>query len=145
MQPGERNPAEALEPRECWRLLASAAVGRLALVVGGRPEIFPVNHVVDHGSVVFRTAPGTKLAAIRGEAPVAFEVDGLDAGVAWSVILKGRAERVTGKNLVLEAAALPIYPWHDAEKNWFVRIRAGELTGRRFTVAAAARPEAAPE
>jgi hypothetical protein len=113
----------------------------LALVVSGRPEIFPVNHVVDHGTVVFRTAPGTKLAAIRDETTVAFEVDGIDvdAGQAWSVILKGRAERVSGRNLVLEAAALPLFPWHDTAKNWFVRIRSEAISGRRFTVAAAAR------
>jgi hypothetical protein len=139
MQTDDAASGEALGPGACWTLLASATVGRLALVVDGRPEIFPVNHVVDHGSVVFRTSPGTKLAAIRGATPVAFEVDGLDTdtGVAWSVILKGRAERVTGRNLVLEAAALPIVPWHGTPKNWFVRLRAEAVSGRRFPVAVA--------
>src|SRR4051794_39359108 len=47
----------------CWALLRAADIGRLAVVVGDRPEIFPVNFVVDHGTVVIRTAPGTKLAA----------------------------------------------------------------------------------
>jgi len=140
---GPGSSVETLDPRDCWTLLGSARVGRLAVVVAGRPEIFPVNHVVDHGTVVFRTAPGTKLAAIRGTAPVAFEADGLDlgTGVAWSVIVKGRATRVTGRNLVLEAAALPIFPWHDEPKNWFVRVEADEITGRRF-VAATTRPPA---
>ena len=89
-------------------------------------------------------APGTKLAAVRGTTPVAFEADGLDldTGVAWSVILKGRAMRVTGRNLVLEAAALPIFPWHDGPKNWFVRVQADEISGRRFVAAGASRPEA---
>ena len=128
---------ETLGSRDCWALLASARVGRLALNVDGRPEIFPVNHVVDHGTVVFRTAPGTKLAGVRGTTPVAFEVDGLDleAGVAWSVVLKGRAVRVSGRNQVLEAAALPIFPWHDTPKNSFVRLEADEVSGRRFSVA----------
>jgi uncharacterized protein len=128
---------ETLPPRDCWSLLASAAVGRLALVVGGRPEIFPVNHVVDHGSVVFRTAPGTKLAGIRSTTHVAFEADGLDVDqrVAWSVILKGRAIRVTGRNQLLEAAELPIHPWHQTPKNWFVRIQPAQISGRRFTIA----------
>ena len=139
MAPDDATP-DALGPGDCWTLLASAPVGRLALVVDGRPEIFPVNHVVDHGSLVFRTAPGTKLAAIRGATRVAFEVDGLDvaAGVAWSVIVKGLAERVSGRNLVLEAAALPIFPWHGGPKNWFVRIRPEAISGRRFAVAGAA-------
>jgi nitroimidazol reductase NimA-like FMN-containing flavoprotein (pyridoxamine 5'-phosphate oxidase superfamily) len=133
----EREPAEVLDARACWALLASAKVGRLALVVGGAPEIFPVNHVVDHGSVVFRTAAGTKLAGIRSATRVAFEADGLDldARVAWSVVVKGRAIRVAGRNQVLEAAALSIHPWHDTPKNWFVRIQPDAVTGRRFTVA----------
>ena len=147
MENDEPGTVDTIGPRDCWALLASAKVGRLALVVDGRPEIFPVNHVVDHGSVVFRTAPGTKLAGVRGTTPVAFEVDGLDldAGVAWSVVLKGRAERVTGRNQVLEAAALPIFPWHDTPKNWFVRVHADEITGRRFSAAAAARPGTADD
>lgn len=62
----------------CWELLRQAVVGRLAVVVDGGPEIFPVNYLVDHGSIIFRTAEGTKLAnAIDG--PVAFEVDDYDA------------------------------------------------------------------
>jgi nitroimidazol reductase NimA-like FMN-containing flavoprotein (pyridoxamine 5'-phosphate oxidase superfamily) len=146
MASNESGTVETLGPRDSWALLGSAKVGRLAVVVAGRPEIFPVNHVVDHGTVVFRTAPGTKLAAIRGATPVAFEADGLDldTGVAWSVILKGHAVRVTGRNLVLEAAALPIFPWHDEPKNWFVRVEADEISGRRFVAAQASRP-AAPD
>ena len=125
---------ETLGSRDCWTLLASAEVGRLALIINGRPEIFPVNHVVDHGTVVFRTAPGTKLAGIRGVTPVAFEVDGLDrdAGLAWSVVLKGRAVRVSGRNQKLEAATLPIFPWPGTTMNSFVRVEADEVSGRRF-------------
>ena len=52
-----------LEENTCWELLRDAEVGRLAVSIGERPDIFPVNFVVDHGSIVFRTAEGTKLAA----------------------------------------------------------------------------------
>ena len=143
MEHDELGAIDHLEPRDCWALLSSAEVGRLALIVAGRPEIFPVNHVVDHGSVVFRTAPGAKLAAVRGRTPVAFEADGLDldAGVAWSVVILGHAVRVAGRNEVLEAAALPIFPRHDTPKNWFVRVQADEINGRRFAAATASTPE----
>src|SRR6476619_2758028 len=47
---------EHLSVSESWSLVRSAPVGRLAVVVDGRPEIFPLNHVVDHGTLVFRTA-----------------------------------------------------------------------------------------
>ena len=68
-------------------------MGRLAVSILERPDIFPVNHVVDHGRIVFRTAAGTKLAAAVLGRAVAFEVDGYDsvAGEAWSVVVKGRA------------------------------------------------------
>ena len=75
---------------ECWTLLRSTPVGPLAKVVDGRPDIHPVNHLVDHGTVLFRTAEGTKLRAAVGH-DVAFEADGYDAGAAraWSVVVKG--------------------------------------------------------
>ena len=81
---------EQLRVPECWKLLRSAPVGRLATVVDGRPDIHPVNHLVDHGTVLFRTAEGTKLRAAVGH-DVAFEADGYDAdglrspgGDSWS-------------------------------------------------------------
>ena len=44
----------------------------LGLVVGGADgeiEIFPVNFIVDHGSIVFKTAAGTKLSLARAACP----------------------------------------------------------------------------
>ena len=45
----------------------SVALGRLVTSVDGQPEIFPVNFVVQHRSVLFRTAEGTKLAEAARE------------------------------------------------------------------------------
>ena len=120
----------------CWSLLRSAEVGRLGILVDGRPDVLPVNHVVDHGTLVFRTAPGTKLAAASGHA-VAFEVDGYDSGTgqAWSVVVHGRAEEVRRLHDLVDTAGLPLFPWHTAPKHTFVRIVPDEVSGRRFTVA----------
>ena len=125
-----------LEPDECWELLRAAEVGRLAVAIAGHPDIFPVNFVVDHGSVVFRTAEGTKLAAAVLGTATAFEVDGYDAaaGEAWSVVLKGRAREIEAIQDVVEALDLPLFPWHASPEHRFVRIVPDELTGRRFTV-----------
>jgi len=125
-----------LGPAEGWALLREAVVGRLGVVVHGAPEIFPVNYVVDHGSIVFRTAEGTKLAGALGE-HVAFEVDGYDAvsGEAWSVVVKGIAEEIRDLDEVLDALSLPLHPWHAANKPRFVRVTPEVLTGRRFHVA----------
>lgn len=122
-----------LQTSECWSLLREAAVGRLAVVVEGAPEIFPVNYVVDHGTVVFRTAEGTKLVAAVGQ-PVAFEVDGYDplTGDAWSVVAKGTAREVKRLHEVLDAMELRVSPWQTGSKPRFVRVEPGEVSGRRF-------------
>ena len=52
-----------LTRQECLDLLADQEVGRIAVVLGRRPLIFPVNYVLDGDTIVFRTDPGTKLAA----------------------------------------------------------------------------------
>jgi uncharacterized protein len=46
-------------------LLAAATLGRLGVIVDGRPEVFPVNHVYDHesGYVVFPRKARTTLHA----------------------------------------------------------------------------------
>jgi uncharacterized protein len=129
-----RTGVTILEPDECWALLRSAEVGRLAVSNMDRPDIFPVNYVVDHGSVVFRTAEGTKLAAAVLGPAVAFEIDGYDAqaGDAWSVVLKGRASEVQRMYEVFEVTELPLFPWQTSPKPRFVRIEPESVTGRRF-------------
>ncbi len=115
-EPAAEDPAMAMEvlnPSQCWAFLRSAEVGRMAVVVDGEPEIFPLNYIVDHGSLVFRSAPGTKLAALDTASLVAFEVDGYEpeAGQAWSVVVKGRAESIARPYAALEAGELPLFPW----------------------------------
>src|SRR5215207_10851350 len=134
MRADPRTGVYHLEPNECWALLRDSQVGRLAVSVLNRPDIFPVNFVVDHGSIVFRTAEGTKLAAAVLGRAVAFEVDGYDeaAGDAWSVVVKGRAEELESMHDLFEALDLPLFPWHAAPKHRFVRILSEEITGRRF-------------
>lgn len=136
MESTEPSPMVHLSPSESWALVREAVVGRLAVVVNGGPDIFPVNHVVDHGTVVFRTARGTKLSAALENPAVAFEVDGYDAvdGDAWSVVVKGRAEEVKEMYDVLEVIDLPIFPWHASPKPRYMRIDADTITGRRFHV-----------
>jgi uncharacterized protein len=133
-QPQDR--MEVLNESACWALLREAPVGRLAIVVNQRPEIFPVNFVVDQATIVFRTAEGTKLEGSAGR-DVAFEVDGYepDTGEAWSVIAKGLAREIKHMYEALEALELPLYPWHAGPKPRILRIEPESITGRRFQVA----------
>jgi nitroimidazol reductase NimA-like FMN-containing flavoprotein (pyridoxamine 5'-phosphate oxidase superfamily) len=129
----EQGTVEVLQENTCWELVRGTAVGRLAVVLDGQPEIFPVNHVVDQGTVVFRTAVGSKLDAANGRR-VAFEVDGVDleSGFAWSVVVKGRAHALRSLQDVVDSFGLPLYAWHQGPKPIFVRIEVDAVSGRRF-------------
>jgi uncharacterized protein len=129
-------PATRLDEATCWALLRTVAVGRLAVVIDAEPEIFPINHVVDHGSIVFRTGDGAKVTAALEEGIVAFEADGFDTdtGEAWSVLVKGKAVEIRDLDGMLDAALLPLAPWQGSPKHRFVRIGSVHISGRRFAV-----------
>lgn len=135
---------EVLDAAACWALLGEADVGRLAVDNGGRPDIFPINFVIDEQSIVFRTGPGTKLAASALMHYVAFEIDGYEPEnrVAWSVVVKGRANQIERMQDVYDADDLPLFPWVASDKPDFVRITADEVTGRRFHVIDEITPDA---
>ena len=49
---------EELSVAECMDYLASAQVGRVAVVVDGHPAIFPVNYILDGDQILYRTRGG---------------------------------------------------------------------------------------
>lgn len=127
---------ENLSKAQCWELLRGQVLGRLAVVVEDHPDIFPVNYAVDHDSLVFRTAEGTKLYGATSNTPVAFEIDGYEpeSAQAWSVVLRGRAEQIEAISGLAEAERLPLQPWQGGSKNHLMRIHPLNLSGRRFQV-----------
>ncbi|CAN5556829.1 pyridoxamine 5'-phosphate oxidase family protein [soil metagenome] len=132
-----RNDIEILDVEECNGLLRDTLVGRLAVDISGRPEIFPINYVVtDHG-IVFRSGAGTKLAGAVLMHHVAFEIDGYEPEnrTAWSVVVKGWARPIERMQDVYDAEDLPLFPWVVSPKPNFVCIEPREITGRRFYVA----------
>lgn len=137
----EDEPVEFLDHGTCWRLLRSVEVGRLAMPTPyGGVDIFPVNHLVDQGSIVFRTALGSKLTHATDAQEVAFEIDGQgatggdDAGTAWSVVIHGRAELIRRDTTIFDSFELDVRPWHLSHKPFFVRVTPTSVTGRRFHV-----------
>jgi uncharacterized protein len=111
-----------------------AFVGRIGFVVDGRPMVLPVNYLADDDSIVFCTAPGTKLSAIGGGAPVVFEVDDSRAlyHAGWSVIVKGTAHEVTDEGELDELRRGPLHSWTTRSAEHWVRLSIEELTGRRI-------------
>ena len=125
---------EHVSLRECWELLGSTPVGRLGVLVDSAPEIYPVNHVVDGTSIVFRTERGEKLRGLDRSPSVCFEVDGFDAAAStgWSVLVKGRAREVTSAEEERRLLGLDLRYWSAGPKPRWIRIEPTEVTGRRI-------------
>lgn len=134
-----RNVLSAIERHECVGLLGQGEVGRLAVVDGGQPLVFPVNYAMAEESPVFRTAPGTKLRAGEGRA-VCFEVDSIDpeTRTGWSVLVVGWLEEVTRYDpyLYKTVVALGVEPWSEGDRPHLMRVVPRRITGRRVTPAA---------
>ena len=135
---------DPLDRDECLRLLGTAVVGRIGLVVDGRPVILPVNFALDGDKVVFRTAEGTVLTQ-TSMAPVAFEVDHVDeAGrVGWSVLVRGVARDIgdaldpTSERL----RNLSLVSWAPGTRARWFHVVAEEVTGRRLRLGPAPTPD----
>ena len=129
-----RTGIQVLDREECLALLAQDVIGRLAVMSGVGPVIFPVNYALDGDAIVFRTAPGTKLDA-GPRAPASFEIDDFDRATrsGWSVVVVGRLEEATPFDAaVLERVqSLPVEPWAQGDKPHWMRLVPTRITGRR--------------
>jgi nitroimidazol reductase NimA-like FMN-containing flavoprotein (pyridoxamine 5'-phosphate oxidase superfamily) len=120
---------------ECWSLLRNHNVGRLAIVIGGRPRIFPINYAAAEDVLVFRTESGAKLEHGPGSA-ACFEIDQYDQrdATAWSVMVVGPLEDITDaadeRSRVLRR--LPIEPAAPGPRLHWLALNAEEVSGRRF-------------
>ena len=133
------NPLETsfveLTERECLELLATQDVGRLGVVEGGYPLVFPVNYALDGDAIIVRTDAGTKLDAAR-MARVGFEVDHINRDMAsgWSVLVKGAAvELYPASDAYRHARAVAATPWVPGDKGHVLRIAPVSITGRLLT------------
>jgi nitroimidazol reductase NimA-like FMN-containing flavoprotein (pyridoxamine 5'-phosphate oxidase superfamily) len=120
---------------ECIDLLTKHRfLGRIGLVVEGRPLIFPVNYIADRESVVFCTAAGTKLDAVGQGTDVVFEIDDHEPlyHSGWSVLVKGRAQVVTDESELARLRRGRLRPWvRGARANW-IRVQIAEISGRKL-------------
>jgi nitroimidazol reductase NimA-like FMN-containing flavoprotein (pyridoxamine 5'-phosphate oxidase superfamily) len=128
---------EELGRADCLGLLATASLGRLGLLVDGRPEVLPVNFALDGDTVLFRTAEGTVLNQASFSV-VAFEVDQVDEAThtGWSVMVQGAATYIgdaidpTSERL----RRLSLITWAPGRRQCWFRVDADKITGRRLRV-----------
>jgi hypothetical protein len=115
---------------ECWALVASQEVGRIAWSGPGGVTVIPVNFTVDGLAVHLRTAAYSALARECDDSPVAFQVDALDPGdhSGWSVLLHGHAHidfRGPGPTD-------PPDVWASGSRSLNLRVVVDRLSGRRL-------------
>lgn len=128
----EDEPILVLDEEQIWSLLEGTQHGRLVTVVNGRADIFPINFAVQDRTLVFRTAPGTKLAEVAVAEQVLLEADGILSDQAWSVIVRGDAHRLETSAELASAESLGLVSWVPTYKDHYVRITPTELSGRHF-------------
>ncbi len=120
---------EIISEADCWELLETEQIGRIAVWYGGQVDIFPVNYGLDGDGIVFRTNAGRKMTG-AASSEVAFEVDNIDAQAkaGWSVMVHGQARDITRYDgLERQRAA---QPW-TGSKDFLIRIAPRSITGRR--------------
>ncbi|PRY70159.1 nitroimidazol reductase NimA-like FMN-containing flavoprotein (pyridoxamine 5'-phosphate oxidase superfamily) [Glaciihabitans tibetensis] len=121
-----------LDESECWVLLRSHSLGRLAASAAGVIDIFPLNYYADGSTILMRTTPGTKLVEMTIHSDVAFEIDDFTDEEAVSVVVKGTAEWLDTRSAIEEADRAPLVSWLPTLKYVYVRITPTSVTGRRF-------------
>lgn len=124
--------AETLTEEECWQRLAAEWIGRVAISGGGGPRIFPVNHLVHEHIVSFRTGYGEKTNESWAHPEVAFEVDGSDENVFWSVIVEGTSTMLADDDPTLPAAFRTLVTLDPSPKHVVISITAHHISGRQF-------------
>ncbi|HWH31580.1 MAG TPA: pyridoxamine 5'-phosphate oxidase family protein [Egibacteraceae bacterium] len=123
---------ERLTHQECLDRLQRGGVGRLAFSDGPAPVIVPVNYGMLGDTPVLRTAFGTVIHGLAEGEGVALEIDEVDpiTHLAWSVLVRGRIERVTDPADLLACEALRIEAYAPGRRTHWRRIVPIRVTGR---------------
>jgi nitroimidazol reductase NimA-like FMN-containing flavoprotein (pyridoxamine 5'-phosphate oxidase superfamily) len=125
----------SLSEEQCWTYLRGQRLGRLAIVVDGSPQVFPVNYAVGERSIVFRTALGAKLTYGPGSV-ACFEIDGYNqhAREGWSVVAVGHLEEITDLEDARSEALrrLQVDPVAPGARLHWIALHAERVTGRHF-------------
>lgn len=127
---------EVLGPEQCWKLLEQHELARLGYLLNGQVHVMPINYGVDQRSLVFATAPGSKLEAVLTGHELTLEIDQVVNEVGSSVIVRGRGQVVPPAQVV-ELTQVRVRPWlapgaDVPERDVYVRMSPDEITGRSY-------------
>ena len=124
---------------EVQSLLCRRKLGRLAMSANDRPYLTPINFAYDGEFIYCCSSFGRKIATLREQPLVCFEVEEIDDHSNWrTVIAEGLYEEITDGALRQRAVGLladgsePVSRALGAEfaPNVLFRIRLSEISGR---------------
>jgi hypothetical protein len=132
MDPGSDGVHE-LTMEECYRLLATAQLGRLALSHRALPVVLPVSFLLHERTIVIQTTAGSVLDAAREVPVVAFETDDIDPRTyaGWSVVVTGLMRVVTNAKARSMFECSPAFPRITSEPRHFLTVTPRLVSGRR--------------
>jgi hypothetical protein len=121
---------------ECWGLLDSEEIARVAWQGRDGVAIVPVNYTVADGSLWFRTSPYSTLGRECAGQRLAIEIDHIDhaAQSAWSVVVSGIGELVDAAEVPDILADLRVWP--SGNRPLFIQVESVDVTGRKLLAAA---------
>jgi hypothetical protein len=132
---------------ESLRLVGSVPFGRIVFTSRALPAIQPVPHLVAGQQIIIRASLGAAISSAVHGTPtiVAYQADLIDPAerTGWSVVVIGRACRVTGEVLPARYRE-SLRPWIDEEMDDVIAIDADLVTGFRIVPEPASAPAGEP-
>lgn len=133
-------PSDDLHTERCFQVLRRNTIGRLGFARHGRPVLLPVTYgVLSNGTIVFRSARGSKLWVAENErVQAAFEVDERDpeTGELFAAVAHGKLEPVLDLVHIRRLDRSGLVPWPqpaDRSGRWIRlvpdRVEAWQLPG----------------
>jgi len=128
---------EPIDEAECWELLDTTTVGRLAFTSDDGIVILPVNFLIHEQRIYVQTEPGSTIAALAdGRDDVAFEIDHHDINqTGWNVLVKGSAAEagtLEGERALASSGRLG--PWAPGNRSLVIGLTPRTISGRRVAM-----------
>jgi hypothetical protein len=119
---------DGLSEQECWELLATASVGRLALSVRALPVIVPVQYYLDGRRLAVCLGHRALPERALNETVIAFAADSIDpmTRTGWLVLVQGRSVIPRGLRIDTDCG------WPAETQAQVVEIEPGRVNGQRM-------------
>lgn len=134
---GRISSISVLDETECYELLSTTTVGRVAFVNRDGQQLLPLNFAFVDGTIYFRTNQEGVLGELaEGLDDVAFEVDhhGTTTRDAWNVTVRGATTSVhDAAGLAGRARLAALRPWAPGQRDVVVALTPRSIDGRRVS------------